>query len=178
MGYDLGYSDYEDGYEYDDSAEDLDELSFEEGYSAGWSDAEYEYEKITYVSDSNNPINLESLTFEDYDLEEEQAFEEELYMDSFDAGFNDAQEDFTYEDTPYWLKEKKNLRIYAKGYRIGWYEGGGNFTFPIIVYSLFQKHLWWTVGVMFVSLSILAWFGVKKRQKWLWINSISKRNSI
>jgi len=73
---------------------------------------------------------------------DELSFEEALYFESFNAEFNDVQEDFMYKVTPYCLKEEKNLRIYAKGFRIGWYEGAGNFTFPIVVYLLFQKHLW------------------------------------
>lgn len=176
MGYDWGYSDYEDGYEYDDSTEDFDEVSFVDGYSDGWSDAETE--EIDYVSDSNNPIYVESPNFEDNDLDEEKVFEEALYLESFDAGFNDAREDYMYGDTSSWLTEEKNLRIYKKGYRIGWYEGGGNFTLPIIVYLLFQKYLWWTIGVMVALLSGLAWFGVKKRQTWLFKNSIGKKNLI
>ncbi|WML56505.1 YHYH domain-containing protein [Neobacillus sp. PS2-9] len=168
-GYEQGYQDYIDEYEYNSEPDDTyDYDTYLEGYDEGWSVAESEddseVEEVS-ASISSDDSTTESEEEAYYDGEEISSIDREsAFDDGYDEGYEAAVEGYTYDDYEVGLN-KNELVYYKKGYFSGYIEGGGGSLGQNVYYYLFQKYIWATILTSILVLIGLSWLISKRRAK-------------
>ncbi|MFE8701042.1 YHYH domain-containing protein [Cytobacillus sp. FJAT-54145] len=142
-GYEWGYSDYQEGLEYDGTTVIYDEITFEEGYADGWNDSESEdtaqaEETEEVVSVTSNSTDNDS----DNDHVLNSSQEQTVYEKGYSEGHWDATNEYIFEDYERGFTEEE-LSLFQKGYYAGWVEGGGGGSLETIWYegiTFFTSH--------------------------------------
>lgn len=171
-GYELGYSDYIDDYEYDDEPYGTyDYTSYETGYAKGWAQSESEDDSDSEEFTSNSSsydspnVSIDGWSPKEETKELTSAYKDTLFDDGYDEGVETAEGEFLYDDDNNDLNERE-LVVYKKGYFAGYIEGGAGDSGQIIYYYLFQKYLLATISIGTIFSCLISFFIFKKiRQK-------------
>jgi hypothetical protein len=168
VGSEQGYSDYINDYEYNEEPDGTyDNSSYGKGYAEGWAQAESEdvsedeesVEALSYSNKSSSEAHKNESVAEELSSIDKKAFSE----DGYDAGYEAATEDYTYDDYESDLN-KQELQVYRKGYFSGFIEGGGGTFGQKIYYYFFQKYLFATISIGFTVITGVIWLLISKRR--------------